>query len=441
MSERAFAWRGLALAGRAAAVLGGLLAAAIGSPAEAQILGTACASPSATVAASATILGNATPRLNSICTGGIWQLLPHQVSNTTLPCESATTGLLRYSGGLQVCTGSAWTTLGGAETLALDDLSDALTTGTSIYIGNGVGNTAANNDNTGIGLSSMQSMMSGAVENAAYGKASLATLTTGDANAAFGASALAIVNTGSYNTGVGQNAGQRINGTYNTLFGTGAGRGATNAVVTGTTAVGVNAGVALTSSTGNILIGYQAGDGITTGNYNIVIGYDADPFSNTGSNQLNIGNTIYGDLGIKRIGIGTTAPSANLHVSGSILVQGSVGNFSVDNTGAWASFSRNSGNYINLEGAAGELHIVRQWNAADVIASFRPTSTMISTSLEVRGTLHVSGTVQLRRNGSAPTTCNSTVNGLLALTSAAKMCVCDGTSWKDVGSNYGACSW
>lgn len=41
----------------------------------------------------------------------------------------------------------------------------------------------------------------------------------------------------------------------------------------------------------------------------------------------------------------------------------------------------------------------------------------------------------------APTTCDGTVNGLLTLTSTAKMCVCDGISWKDIGSNYGACSW
>ena len=44
----------------------------------------------------------------------------------------------------------------------------------------------------------------------------------------------------------------------------------------GNTALGHNAGTALTYGGANILLGYQAGDALTTGSNNIVLGYDVD---------------------------------------------------------------------------------------------------------------------------------------------------------------------
>lgn len=56
------------------------------------------------------------------------------------------------------------------------------------------------------------------------------------------------------------------------------------------------------------------------------------------------------------------------------------------------------------------------------------------------GTLSVSGTVAMSLYSAAPVTCGVTYKGLMALTSAAHMCVCDSTSWVDVDGRA-ACSW
>jgi len=68
----------------------------------------------------------------------------------------------------------------------------------------------------------------------------------------------------------------------------------------------------------NTALGYQAGDNITTGSNNIIIGANIDAPSATGDNQLNIGNTIYGDLSSGKVGIGVTTPTANLHIKACV---------------------------------------------------------------------------------------------------------------------------
>ena len=55
-----------------------------------------------------------------------------------------------------------------------------------------------------------------------------------------------------------------------------------------------------------IALGYQAGDNITTGSNNIMIGYDIDAADPAGDDQLNIGDTIFGDLSTGKVGIGRT---------------------------------------------------------------------------------------------------------------------------------------
>lgn len=56
------------------------------------------------------------------------------------------------------------------------------------------------------------------------------------------------------------------------------------------------------------------------------------------------------------------------------------------------------------------------------------------------GTLWVSGTVGMTRYSAAPIACSSGYAGLMAMTSAYKLCTCDSSSWIDMVSGA-ACSW
>lgn len=132
--------------------------------------------------------------------------------------------------------------------------------------------------------------------NTAIGHNALASTTSGSRNTAVGRGALPTVTTSSDNVAVG----------YYALLNVATGNGAN-------TAIGTNA---LFNATGenNTVLGYGAGDNITTGGYNIIIGSGVDAPSATANGQLNIGNTIYGDMINDYVGIGTDTPEYRLDV-------------------------------------------------------------------------------------------------------------------------------
>lgn len=80
------------------------------------------------------------------------------------------------------------------------------------------------------------------------------------------------------------------------------------------------------SGSGNIVIGDSAAYSIVSGSNNIIIGGDKDSDSDDikegVNNTLNIGDSIYGDLSSKKIGIGTETPDATLDIAGNIKIQG-----------------------------------------------------------------------------------------------------------------------
>jgi len=80
------------------------------------------------------------------------------------------------------------------------------------------------------------------------------------------------------------------------------------------TALGIDSLKNQATGNGNIAIGYQAGDNLTSGSNNITIGYDTEVVNSTGSNQLNIGNTIFGDINLKRVGIGALSPQTRFQI-------------------------------------------------------------------------------------------------------------------------------
>ncbi|HET8574880.1 MAG TPA: glycosyl hydrolase family 28-related protein [Candidatus Paceibacterota bacterium] len=194
--------------------------------------------------------------------------------------------------------------------MGIGALSSVTTGNENVAIG-----TSALHDNTtgatnlALGTGALQSNITGN-DNVALGTGALTNSTDGTANLALGSYALGHTTDGVENTGLGYEA--LLNntwGSYNSAFGSSALYNAINA------------------ATKNVAMGYKAGYNITTGSNNIFIGSETNAADPTANYQLNIGNTIYGDLSTGNIGIdtGTTTPAYPLVVNGQAYITGKVG--------------------------------------------------------------------------------------------------------------------
>jgi hypothetical protein len=144
----------------------------------------------------------------------------------------------------------------------------------------------------------------------------------------------------------------------------------------------------------------------------------------TASNQLNIGNTIYGDLAMQRIGIGVTSPSTALEVSGTLRV----GNGIATSVASIAPFPSGGGFDIHSLGSIGFFA-----NNTRML-QLRPTGLLIGTNLPVSNSaytaLHVSGTIRIADGGEA---CDANRAGAIKYNSGS-FYFCDGaTDWKTLG--------
>ena len=158
-----------------------------------------------------------------------------------------------------------------------------------------------------------------ALDNTAVGEKALFGNTTGSQNTGIGKQVLYKSSNKTDNTAMGYKALENVNTSFNTAVGS----TAANQLTTGTytTAIGYNAAYNTTTGSGTTALGYVAGYANTTGTANTAIGF----FSNFGAPALtnataigayatvNTSNSLV--LGSNaRVGIGTSSPTATLHV-------------------------------------------------------------------------------------------------------------------------------
>ncbi len=163
------------------------------------------------------------------------------------------------------------------------------------------------------------------------------------------------------NTALGDFAGGWFGaGTGNVFLGKDAGQGDTDWTGSNNVFIGRDNATNLNGATSNsnIIIGSNAVPTLTTGSNNIVLGVGADVSSATSSNELNIGNTLYGDLSAGQIGIGII-PTQPLSVSMSSNERLTIHN-SAQSNGIRAEIGIDGSNHgnINLYNQAG-IHNVR----------------------------------------------------------------------------------
>src|SRR3989344_4366571 len=184
--------------------------------------------------------------------------------------------------------------------------------------------------NSALGMAALQSNTTGNL-NSAVGFQALTSNTLGSSNAALGVSALSANISGDMNTAIGSNAllsnttGSRLvalgyealNSNSTGLASIALGYQALRSQTTASSSIGIGygAGYGLTTGNNNIFIGYRAGDTVTTGANNLIIGHDADAPTSATSNFLNLGDTLYGYLSARYLGIGTTTPGALLSIA------------------------------------------------------------------------------------------------------------------------------
>lgn len=245
-------------------------------------------------------------------------LIPRVALTTTssaLPLTFPTTSEIVYNNatvsdvtpGYYYWNGTSWLRLATANTGWLTTGNTGIIDGTN-FIGTAAGTNVdvafrRNNLAAGkIGSTSTSfgvgALTSGATtNNTAIGNNAL-SVSTGGNNVAVGQNALRdCAGTAQFNTSVGTNALQGINNAAsqrNTVLGFEA-MGSTTGDISNCTAVGFQALFAVDGSgamrgINNTAIGYQAGNAITTGENNIAIGYLAQVPSATGLGQVTIGN-------------------------------------------------------------------------------------------------------------------------------------------------------
>ncbi|MFA6476626.1 MAG: hypothetical protein WCV68_04490 [Candidatus Paceibacterota bacterium] len=272
--------------------------------------------------------------------------------------------------------------------------------------------------NTGVGAGSLEQNVDG-VENTAFGALTLSNNVSGNFNTAMGYQTLYWNSTSTGNTAVGFQAGwgsstASTSNQINSLFGYQSGLN----LETGSNnnAFGFESGFHLTTGGNNVLLGSGAGYWLTTGSNNIFIGNNASTTIADTSNTLNIGNTLYGNLSLGNIGIGTTTPGEKL-----VVANGSINSFNEYNNGAnVASSSFKSTSYLPIDSLGFSLAEVGVYGQAHAYNASEVTGVGVYGdavgNLSIAGLFNASGAnsegLEIYANGTSSTGALIRVNGL-----------------------------
>ena len=209
------------------------------------------------------------------------------------------------SGGYNTClgarTGTNLTTGGTNVAVGMDSLYTSTDVDRCVFIGSDSGQgllTSAADGTVGIGYSALNACTTG-VGNIAIGYESMKVHTTGGYNICIGQQTMvdtddhADVLGSNNNVFIGYQSGGGIWSTNDSNFNVGVGNYTLDDAMNGAernTAIGDNAGSAITSGSSNTCIGASAGQTLTTGGTNTFVGRLADGAASTG-NQIGIGFT------------------------------------------------------------------------------------------------------------------------------------------------------
>lgn len=231
----------------------------------------------------------------------------HRTGVETISGAKTFASLITSSGGINMATGASYQQDGATILTVGPSANFNLMAG--VQAGNPGGNTGT--QNTYVGYQAGMGQKAGQ-SNVALGIQAAMSLLTGTANTVVGAGALRVETLANNNTVVGNAAlGVLRLGDSNVSLGMGS--------------LG-----ALGTGNHNIALGSAAGGTFASGDYNIFIGDQNNPIASSANHTLSIGDAIFGS-GISNvgnpthafIGINTGSPNRELHVVGSLQIDGS----------------------------------------------------------------------------------------------------------------------
>ena len=263
-----------------------------GTAATATSANSALTANTATTATTATTAGTVTtaaqPAITSVGTMTAVNTSGVITGTNTTASTSSTTGAVIVAGGVGIA-------------------KDSFINGHKVGVG-----LLADQKNLAIGYNTLNSTISGGIDNVALGYVAGQNITSGPNNVMLGSNAGFSNTTGQSNMCIGNGAHYKNEtGSYNVAIGGGAGHEQNNNSVYNVF-LGSNAGYFITSGNQTTCVGGDAGrrqaDGttnMTASSNSVYIGYNAKGFNNSDSNTIVIGANAIG-LGANKTAIGTT---------------------------------------------------------------------------------------------------------------------------------------